>query len=161
MPKPMDDNSKVEVLREHGSVNPRADEVKDPLFQENDFFDPRDLVQVKYEMLRKVNAEKVSVTKAAENFGFSRVAFYKAQNRFNEHGLAGLVPQQRGPKQAHKMTPEVVEFLEESISINESFRTPDLVELVKSRFGISVHPRSIERALDRSKKKAKKTSKAL
>ena len=116
MPKPLDRDSKIEALREHGSLNPQADRVDDPSFQENDFFDPHDLVQVKYEMLRKVTAEKISVTKAAASFGFSRVAFYQFQKRFNEHGLAGLFPKLRGPRQAHKLTPKVVAFLKESIT---------------------------------------------
>src|SRR4051812_49751372 len=35
-----------------GTLNPRADDVRDPAFVDSEFFDPRDLVQVKYEMLR-------------------------------------------------------------------------------------------------------------
>ena len=40
-------DSKLEALREQGTLNPRPREVTDPLFAKDSFFDPRDLVQVK------------------------------------------------------------------------------------------------------------------
>ena len=40
-------------LRQQGSLNPHPDQVTDELFRNNNFFDARDLVQVKYEMLRR------------------------------------------------------------------------------------------------------------
>ena len=50
--------AKVKALLEEGTLNPNPGKVHDPKFQENEFFDPRDLVQVKYEMLRRVSIEK-------------------------------------------------------------------------------------------------------
>src|SRR5579863_4636758 len=54
--------AKVKALLEEGTLNSSPGKVRDPKFQENEFFDPRDLVQVKYEMLRRVSVEKASVT---------------------------------------------------------------------------------------------------
>jgi len=56
--------AKLEALREEGTLNPTPDEVHDPKFQENEFFDPHDIVQVKYEMLRRVSVENASVSAA-------------------------------------------------------------------------------------------------
>ena len=117
------------------------------------FFDPRDLVQVKYEMLRRVQTEGQSVTDAAANFGFSRPSFYQALSGFEQDGLAGLVPRKRGPKQAHKLTEEVLTFIGEVRQKEPSVRLPDLVKLIQERFGTKVHPRSIERSLVRHQKK--------
>ena len=64
-----------------------------------------------YEMLRRVQADGNSITDAAASFGFSRPSFYQAQAAFEQDGLAGLVPRQRGPKQAHKLTDEVLAFI--------------------------------------------------
>jgi transposase len=144
---------KLEALREQGTVNNRSDRVSDQLFQEEEFFDPRDLVQVKYEMLRRVQKEGTTVTDAADVFGVSRVAFYETQKRFQSRGLAGLLPGRRGPKQAHKLTPEVVKFLEEALAEEPLLRPSSLVQKIKQHFGVSVHPRSIERALIRHEKK--------
>ena len=41
-------------------------------------------------------------------FGLSRPTFYQAEAAFEQDGLAGLLPQPRGPKSAHKLTPEVM-----------------------------------------------------
>jgi len=144
---------KLEALREQGTVNNRSDRVRDQLFQEEEFFDPRDLVQVKYEMLRRVQKEGTTVTDAADVFGISRVAFYETQKRFQSRGLAGLLPGRRGPKQAHKFTPEVVKFLEEVLAEEPSLRPLSLVQRIKQHFGVSVHPRSVERALISHEKK--------
>jgi hypothetical protein len=52
MAKTTPPDPKPDVLRHHGSLNPHPGRVQDPLFATADFFDARDLVQVKYEMVR-------------------------------------------------------------------------------------------------------------
>ena len=148
-----DKDAKFEALQQQGTLNPRPKQVRDELFLQDEFFDPRDLVQVKYEMLRRVQAEGQSVTDASANFGFSRPSFYQALSAFEQDGLAGLVPHKRGPKQAHKLTHEVLTFIGEVRQKEPSVRLPDLVKLIQERFGIRVHPRSIERSLLRHQKK--------
>ena len=144
---------KREALTQQGVLNPRPGDVTDQRFAVNSFFDPRDLVQVKYEMLRRVQADGHSVTQAAAAFGFSRPSFYQAQAAFAQEGLAGLVPRKRGPKQAHKLTEEVLDFIRETRQQDPRVRTGDVVRLVQQRFGTTVHPRSIARALSRHQKK--------
>jgi transposase len=146
-------DAKFEALQQQGTLNPRPKEVRDELFLQEEFFDPRDLVQVKYEMLRRVQTEGQSVTDASAKFGFSRPSFYQALSAFEQDGLAGLVPHKRGPKQAHKLTEEVLTFIGEMRQKEPSVRLPDLVKLIQERFGIRVHPRSIERSLLRHQKK--------
>lgn len=148
-----DQDTKLRTLQQQGTLNPRPKAVRDELFLQNDFFDSRDLVQVKYEMLRRVRTEGESVTDAATSFGFSRPSFYQAQSAFEQDGLAGLVPQKRGPKQAHKLTEEVLTFIGELRQQEPSIRLPDLVKRIQQRFDTKVHPRSIERSLLRHQKK--------
>ena len=148
-----DQDPKIRTLQQQGTLNPRPKAVRDELFLQDDFFDPHDLVQVKYEMLRRVRTEGQSVTDAAANFGFSRPSFYQAQSAFEHDGLAGLVPHKRGPKQAHKLTDEVLTFIGEVRQQEPSIRLPDLVKRIQKRFGTKVHPRSIERSLFRHQKK--------
>ena len=81
------------------------------LFAEHEFFDARDLVQVKYEMVRRVEAEGASITDAAAAFGFSRPSIYQAQTALRSQGFAGLLPKKRGPRSGRKVSQEVVEFL--------------------------------------------------
>jgi transposase len=144
---------KLEALREQGTLNLRPSEVTDPRFAKDSFFDPRDLVQVKYEMLRRVQSEGHSITAAATAFGFSRPSFYQAQSAFGKGGLGGLVPHKRGPKQAHKLTDEVLAYIISKREKEPSLRTRELVRLIQQRFGTKLHPRSIERSLKRYQKK--------
>ena len=148
-------DSKRKSLREHGALNTRASEAKDPLFQHSEFFDPRDLVLVKYEMLRRVRVEGSSVAAAAKAFGFSRVAFYQAMSAFQKEGLPGLLPRRRGPKAANKLTDAVLEFIDRQRAADSSLRAPQLAVIIRKHLNLSVHPRSIERALARRAKKGR------
>jgi transposase len=156
MPKAPSDDAKLESLRELGTYNPRPQAVIDDLFAASEFFDPRDLVQVKYEMLRRVEKDGYAINKAAAGFGFSRPSFYQAQTAFQAGGLARLVPRKRGPKRAHKVTAEVLEFIREIRQENPSVRTADLVARIRQRFDLSVHPRTVERGWARNQKKRRK-----
>jgi transposase len=135
------------ALRAVGAFNPHADAVTDPAFVSHPFFDPHDLVQVKYEMLRRVHADGHPITQAAAAFGFSRPAFYAAQAALARGGLPALVPQRRGPRRRHKLRPEVLAFLRQVRADEPLVPTRDLVERVRSRFGVALHPRTIERGL--------------
>ena len=148
-----DERKKEDALRANGTFNLRAEGVVDTLFGKGDFFDARDLVQVKYEMLRRVREDGMSVARAATAFGFSRVAFYEIQRAWQGEGVGGLMPRPRGPKRGHKLTDEVMDFVRAAQAKDAALRAPGLVEQVRERFGIEVHPRSIERALARQSKK--------
>jgi transposase len=125
------------------------------LFEEGEFFDPRDLVQVKYEMLRRVRVDGRPVSQAASDFGVSRPTFYEAQAAFSEGGITALLPKKRGPRGRHKLRGEVLAFLHKQIVAGEPMRAAELARQVQKRFGLSVHPRSIERALRDSEKKTR------
>jgi len=144
---------KLAALRQQGSLNPRPDKVADSLFAASDFFDRRDLVQVKYEMVRRVRADGQSVTRTATAFGFSRPSFYLAQAALEREGLSGLVPRKRGPRRAHKLSTEVLAFLQGQLAEEPSLRSAALARRVRERFRVAVHPRSVERALARQGKK--------
>jgi transposase len=144
---------KSRALQQAGSLHPHPEQVKDELFLSHEFFDPRDLVQVKYEMLRRVQSDGQTVSQSAARFGFSRPSFYEAQAAFEQGGLPALMARKRGPKRAHKLTTEVLAFVRQAQQEDSSLRPAGLSVLVKDRYGISVHPRSIERALSRSQKK--------
>ena len=146
-------DGKRKRLRRQSNLNPRAERVSDPLFEQDAFFDPRDLMQVKYEMLRRVRVDDQAITKAAANFGFSRPAFYAIQQAFERCGLSGLLPKKRGPQRRHKLTDEIVDYLNDTIGKEGRLKASLLVERVQKRFGVKLHPRSIERGLDRPKKK--------
>ena len=98
-----------------------------------------------------VDGQPVGATAAA--FGFSRVTLYQLRKRFEAEGLVGLLPQRKGPRRAHKLSDEVLTFVLQTLEADPKLRTEDLQQRIAQRFGRSVHPRSIERALARHRKK--------
>src|SRR5438132_10087134 len=105
-------DAKRRLLRQQGVLHPHPEAVSAALFQDSSFFDPDDLIQVKYEMLRRVETEQIPVSQAAHQAGLSRPSFYQAQAALQRSGLAGLIPQKPGPHGAHKLTAQVLDFLD-------------------------------------------------
>jgi transposase len=153
MARPKTTDSKVQALRQSQTLNSRAPQVRDRLFLEQDFFDPRDLAQVKYEMLRRVQKEGAHVNEAASGFGFSRPSFYKAQEDFAQAGLAGLIPRKRGPKGRRKLKAQIMDFVARTQTQEPSLKSAALVRRIQEKFALTVHRRTLERALLAVKKK--------
>lgn len=145
-------DTKAKLLEQQGALNRFPERVQAPWFQLDGFFDPRDLVQVKYEMLRHASTDGAKKAVAAALFGVSRPTFYQAEAAFAQQGLSGLLPQQRGPKSPHKLTAEVMTFIETQMAREPAPGARAIARAIHSELGLSVHPRSIERALARKKK---------
>lgn len=142
-------DGKARELAGSRTLNPRPEAVADEGFRASEFFDARDLVQVKYEMVRRVEADGTSVSAAAGAFGFSRQSYYSAARALADDGLQGLVPAKPGPRGAHKLTAEVLDHLEALRDADSGLGAAELAAAVAERFGVTVHRRSVERALAR------------
>jgi transposase len=81
--------------------------------------------------------------------GFSRQSFYTTKQALAEGGLVGLLPGKPGPKGGHKLTDEVLAYVEELLRADPGRRPAELAAEVESRFGVLVHARSVRRALHR------------
>jgi transposase len=146
---------KVTALRETRCLNPHPEQVTDEKFLSEEFFDARDAVQVKYEMVRAVTVGGASITAAAAAFGYSRPAYYQAAAALAESGLEGLVPAKPGPRGGHKLTERVLTWAEQQLVADPALKPAGLVEPIAEQFGARVHPRSIERALARRREHSK------
>jgi len=153
MPTPKSTDPKADALRRAGALNPRPRVIKDELFEASDFFDRRDLVQVRYEMVRRVRTDGRSIAETAARFGVSRPTYYKLSADFERDGISGLLPRKRGPKGGHKLRAEVIEALRAARTEDATVDTAALVEIAQRRFCVEVHPRTIERAFKRLEKK--------
>ncbi len=147
---------KAQSLRQRGCLHPHPEQVTDELFAASEFFDPRDLLQVKYEMLRRVLVDGHSVSQSAAGFGLSRPSYYQAQKAYESGGLPALLPKKPGPRRAHKLSEEVLEVLRAALATEPALSSQALAQLVEERFGLSVHRRSIERALAPQEKKRRR-----
>src|SRR2546428_1145243 len=146
-PRSLRRDAKADALRGHGALHPRPQAVQDPLFVSHDFFDRRDLVQVKYEMLRQVDVEGHPVARTADAFGVSRPTFYQTQAAFKQRGIAGLVPRKRGPHGAHKLDDVVMAFVAATRAEGPALIVRTVQPPVPDRLGLDVHPPTLQRAL--------------
>jgi hypothetical protein len=124
-------DAKTAALLQDGTLNPFPERVSDPKFQAGDFFDPRDIVQVRYEMLRRVSVDDVSVTQVTGEYGVSRPTFYQAKANFDQAGVAGLAPKKRGPRGPHKLQGEILAFVEKRLIAGEPIRAREVANLVR------------------------------
>jgi transposase len=131
--------------------------VTDPEFLASEFFDARDAVQVKYEMVRKVKADGALVTETAAAFGYSRPSYYAAAAALEASGLEGLVPARPGPRGAHKLTDQICAWAEQRLAADPALRAAQLAGPIAEAFGVRAHPRSIERALARYRERHSKS----
>ena len=144
---PTDPHAKRQALQATGTLNSRAAQVRHPLFQQSAFFDPEDLLQLKYETLRALEVEGGPIAQAARAFGLSRPTIYQAQAQYQQRGLEGLLPHKRGPKTAHKLTPEIRQYLGEQRAGEPDVRAEELARRVRQRYAVKIHPRTIQKAL--------------
>lgn len=151
------EDPKVTALRETRCLNPHPDRVADPEFLAEEFFDARDTVQVKYEMVRRVLVDGVPVTAAAAAFGYSRPSYYQAAAALEQSGLEGLVPAKPGPRGGHKLTDDILAWAEDRLATDPALKAAGLVEPIAAEFGVRVHPRSVERALARFRERHSKS----
>jgi transposase len=152
MAKAKKGDPKSEALAQDGVLNPNPEVVRDALFAGNPFFDAKDMLQVRYEMVRRHQVDGVAISEAAATFGVTRPTFYKAQNALQTAGLTGLLPGRRGPRDGHKVTAKVIAFVTELKAASPELTTSRSLDAVEARFGVKVHRRSLERALARKKK---------
>ena len=117
------------------------------------FFDPRDRVQVKYEMVRRHRVDGRPVTEIAARFGVSRQTFYQNRGRVRGARNPRVVPKRPGPKGAHKCTDAVVDYVERWHAGEDVQPDEPLTAAVARRFGVSIHARSLDRAVARRKNK--------
>ncbi len=148
---------KEAALAETRCLNLHPEQVTDPGFLAGEFFDARDMVQVKYEMVRKVKAEGAPVTEAAAAFGYSRPSYYQAATALERSGLEGLVPARPGPRGPHKLTDQILTWAEQQLAAGPGLRPAQLVPLIEEAFGVRVHPRSVEKALARRRERRSKS----
>ena len=146
MAKSDSDDPKRDTLARSATLYPHPERVTDELFHENPFFDARDSLQVKYEMLRRVRVDGHSVSRAAAASGLSRPTYYQARDAFERGGLAALLPDKKGPKRAHKLSGEVLAFVDAELEADPDRKPSELAQRIEEQFGVQVHPNSIGRA---------------
>lgn len=141
--------AKKDFLDSEGLLNPRPERVADRLFQEVEFFDPLDLPQVRYEMLRRARVENRSVTEACRQFGFSREYFYRLERAFMERGYVALLGSPMGRRPLLALNQEIVNFIVHRKIENPKLSGEDLHKEILHLYKISCSRRTVERIIEK------------
>lgn len=153
---------KVKALRVMGCLNPCPENVTSELFTAGgNFFDPSDKLQVKYEMLRAVQIEGLSVTEASRKFGYSRETYYNVAHNYEMEGCIGLLDQAQGRRQPEKLSAEIVDFISTERQNEPKKNTGScLAEKVLKRFHVQINSRTVYKVLKKmaSQKPSRKTA---
>ena len=133
-------------LRKSGTLNPHPERVSDPLFSNSSFFDSRDLLQVRYEMIR-AHTSATTLKEIAARFGVSVATCVRLKRDYREGGLQALVPGRRGPQGPHKITPEMLDFAENYRAVHGRTSVRKLAALINKEFEAHIHFSGLHRAL--------------
>ena len=118
-------DTKKKFLEQEGLINPKPERVSHPLFETLNFFDPLDLPQVRYELIRAGRVENISVAQACKLFGFSREYFYKLERSFMARGYVGLLGSTMGRRPIIALNQEIVNFI-----VHRKMEQPTILSLI-------------------------------
>lgn len=145
----MSNDAKTKFLQKEGLINPKPERVIHSIFQTHDFFDPLDLPQVRYEMLRIARVERIPVTDACRLFGFSREYFYRLEREFMSRGYVSLLGSFRGRRPLIALNQEIVNFIIHRKMTTPSLTGEDLRNEIKTSYQVECSRRTVERIIER------------
>lgn len=141
-------NNKKEFLSKEGILNPKPERISNNLFLTKAFFDPLDLPQVQYEMLRKARVEEIPVIEACRQFGFSREYFYRLERNFMERGYMSLLGAPMGRRPIIALNQEIVNFIVHRKIEDLSLSGEALRIEILSRYKVNCSRRTVERIVE-------------
>ena len=95
-------------LRRSQTLNTPPERVAAKRFQGDGFYEPKGLLQVRYEAAREALYGRSSRSGTALAHCFSRYKLHRLPGRIHVRGRAGLVQGERGPPGPTKVTPEIL-----------------------------------------------------
>jgi transposase len=141
--------NKKKFLEHEGLLNPKPQRIAHPLFETIDFFDPLDLPQVRYEMIRAARAEKNTVAEACKLFGFSREYFYKLERAFMARGYVALLGSTMGRRPIIALNQEVVNFIVHRKIEENQLSGENLRQEIKRLYNVDCSRRTVERIVEK------------
>src|SRR6266436_3940172 len=147
MAKAKKPDPKSEALSQDGVLNPNPEAVRDDLFTGNPFFDAKDLVQVRYEMVRRPPDRRHCNQGCCRDVRRHPADLLQGPERAADDwscwSAAEQTRSQERPQDLHRGGC----LRCRSQNRSPALTTSQCVGAIETRFGIKVHRRSLERAL--------------
>lgn len=141
--------TKKKFLEQEGLLNPKPQRVSHPFFETLDFFDPLDLPQVRYEMIRAGRVENISVAESCKLFGFSREYFYKLERTFMARGYVALLGSTMGRRPIIALNQEVVNFIVHRKIEEPKLSGENLRQEIRRLYNVVCSRRTVERIVEK------------
>jgi transposase len=141
--------SKRAFLKNEGLLNSKPQRVSHPLFETLDFFDPFDLPQVRYEMIRSARVEKMSVLEACQLFGFSREYFYKLERAFMSRGYIAMLGSTMGRRPIIALNQEIINFIAHQKIEQPGVSGEKLRQQIQRLYKVDCSRRTVERIVEK------------
>ncbi len=142
-------DSKKSFLEQEGLLNPKPERITQPLFEKLDFFDPLDLPQVRYEMIRTARVDNVAVAKTCRMFGFSREYFYKLERDFMARGYVALLGSTIGRRPIIALNQEILNFIVHRKLEEPKVSGEGLRQEIKKKYRVDCSRRTVERIVEK------------
>jgi len=142
-------DGKKGFLDKEGLLNPKPERVRHPAFEAHEFFDPLDLPQVRYEMLRAARGEKASVAEACRLFGFSREYFYKLERAFMDRGYVALLGSPMGRRPLLALNQELINFIIHRKLEQPGLSAETLRDEIHKLYQVDCSRRTVERIVEK------------
>jgi transposase len=140
---------KKKFLEQEGLINPKPERISHPLFETLNFFDPIDLPQVRYEMIRAARVENISVSQACKLFGFSREYFYKLERSFMARGYVALLGSTMGRRPIIALNQEIVNFIVHRKMEQPTISGESLRQELQQLYSVDCSRRTVERIVEK------------
>ncbi|MFT7880919.1 MAG: hypothetical protein ABXS91_11065 [Sulfurimonas sp.] len=141
--------SKRLFLEKEGLLNPKPERISYRAFETFDFFDPFDLPQVRYEMIRTARVEEMSVADACKSFGFSREYFYKLERAFMARGYVAMLGSTMGRRPIIALNQEIINFIVHQKVEDSQLSGEKLRQQIQSLFNVDCSRRTVERIVEK------------
>ena len=141
--------SKRAFLEKERLINPKPERVSCPLFETLDFFDPFDLPQVRYEMIRSARVEKTPVAQACKLFGFSREYFYKLERAFMARGYIAMLGSTMGRRPIIALNQEIINFIAHRKIEAPELSGEKLRQEIQGLYKVDCSRRTVERIVEK------------
>ena len=140
---------KEDRLKASNTFNPDYDKISDPKFSIDSIMDPRDLLQVRYELVRSVEYDNTPITHAAEEYGVSERTARRYIQSMKAGGLSALIPGKSGPSGPSVLKQEVCDFIDAYVASHPRASGKKVCDAIAQSMNISVGQRTVERYLQK------------
>ena len=145
--------NKEEHLRATQTFNTNYAKINDPIFQRSGIMDPRDLLLVRFELVRSLELDGKPIEEVCSQYGISPCTARRYVRDMKERGLIALVPEKRGPNGPSVMTDEIANYIDKYLTDHPKASAGKVYQSLVDAKKVTIGKRTVERYISSKKGK--------